>query len=169
MDNGIRKGIFIFPVIPCSIKEFIFTGKKQLSTTSAKIDVKYHPDIHTYRVTCMTPLSPFGSVATTLQATPACVRDAIRQLFLHPPVVLMTRTRLPSFSNQVILVPFVIRKRAGAFMRQKRKKCAVSNALCQESSAFQRIISAVTLTYHIPWTERAMELHSAMKSFQIIG
>lgn len=84
--------------------------------------MKYHPDIHTYRVTCMTPLSPFGSVATTLQATPACVRDAIRQLFLHPPVVLMTRTRLPSFSNQVILVPFVIRKRAGAFMRQKKMR-----------------------------------------------
>jgi hypothetical protein len=89
----------------------------------------------------MTPLSPFGSVATTLQATPACVRDAIRQLFLHPPVVLMTRTRLPSFSNQVILVPFVIRKRAGAFMRQKKnarfqtrfaKKAALFNGLYQQ-------------------------------------
>jgi len=69
----------------------------------------------------------------------------------------------PVFSNQVILlVPFGYQKPAGAFMRQK---CAVSSALCQESSALQRIISAVT--YHIPWTERMVELHSAMKASKL--
>jgi len=103
--------------------------------------------MHTYPVTCMAPLfgQNFAMLSVqwrhqSVQATPACVCvcDAIRQLFPHQHVVFMTRT--PVFRNQAILVPFGYHhKPAGAFMRQK---CAVSNVLCQESSAFQRIISA---------------------------
>jgi hypothetical protein len=106
----------------------------------------------------------FGSVATSISAGDSSLCMRCNQAAVSA----STRRFHDSdstavFRNQVILlVPFGYQKPAGAFMRQK---CAVSNALCQESSALQRIISAVT--YHIPWTERMVELHSAMKASKL--
>jgi len=108
---------------------------------------EYNPDIHTYLVTCMAPL--FGQHFTMLsvqwrhqsiQATPACVCDAIRQLFLHQPVVFMTRTRLLSLetrsSSSCLLV---IRNRLvhscvknAQFQTRFAKKAALFNGLYRQ-------------------------------------